>query len=531
MINNIPPGAIRNLLNIVNQSPSKAGTIVKAQVVDITDDGSALLRLMPGGNTKGSMQGPVIKANAEIPLTIGQTLFLQIAGSKDNIQLKFISEAGHITESAKQPVEAKLLDMLVQLSGSKLSTAEAKLLLTVIRSLSPSIKDTFPKLKVLENILQKPEQSQNTILKADTIRNLLTLTGQADRPLAVKAGTIVKAEVIESAGKGQAVLRIIASDSKGTNIPGATIKTDTQVPLIKGNHVSLEILGGTDKLKMRIIDGSQQASEASRQTIPIKFLDMFAQISESRLNNSEFKLLLNLLNSLPQTVKTKIPEFQKVDKLMVDIKQLDGKILKAFVESSGVAFETRLKIAALKDPGSMLQHLMALQADGDLKALLLNLKKLLKDQSIVNTLKKAGFKIAELSSTTDNFIKHIEFFQFTSKFNDMFYTFLPVLWDDLKDGEFVFKKDRRQGKKAYSCGINLDLEALGKLSISVTISDKAFYLTFHAEQSNVANLIRSQKHILEERFVSQGLTLKAINIEQRSIAFGESQRQEVNIKT
>ncbi len=531
MINNIPPGAVRNLLSLVNQSSLKAGTIVKAMVIEITNDGSALLRLMPGENTKDGMQGSVIKANADIPLTKGQTLFLQIAGSKDNIQLKFINETGHAAEATKQSPSTKLIDMLVQLSGTKPDTTDTKNLLSMIKSLPPAIKNAFPELKVLEGLLQNPKQLSNTLLTANSARNLMTLVGKADRPIEVPAGTIIKAEVVDSTGKGNAVLRLIASDNKSTNILGATIKADLQVPLAKGQHVSLEVLGGTDKLKMRIVDGSLQASEASRQTIPIKFLNMFAQISESRLNNSEFKLLLNLLKSLPEPVKKAIPEFQKLDKLMVDIKQLDGKLLKAFVESSGIAFETRLKIAALKDPGSMLQHLMALQADGDLKALLLNLRKLLKDQSIVNTLKKEGFKIAELSSTTDNFIKHIEFFQFTSRFNDMFYTFLPVLWDDLKDGEFVFKKDKRHGKQAYSCGINLDLDSLGKLSISVTISDKAFYLTFHAEKANVANLIRSQKHLLEERFASQGLTLKAINIEQRSIVFGESQRQEVNIKT
>ncbi len=531
MINNIPPGATRNLLNIVNQSPSKAGTIVKAQVIDITDDGSALLRLIPGGNTKGIAQASVIKANADIPLTKGQILFLQIAGSKDNIQLKFVNETAQTIESAKQSPQIKLVEMLTQLSGSKSGIPESSHLFKLIRALPPAMKNAFPELKVLENILQNPKQPQITLLTTNSAQNLLTFTGQADKPLSVNAGTIIKAEVVESTEKGNAVLRIITSDSKGANVLGATIKANLQVPLTKGQQVSIEVLSGTDKLKMRIIDGSQQASEASRQTIPIKFLEMFAQISESRLNNSEFKLLLNLFKSLPPSVKTAIPEFQKVDKLMVDIKQLDGKLLKAFVESSGVAFETKLKIAALKDPGSMLQHLMAMQADGDLKSLLLNLRKLLKDQNMVNTLKKAGFNIAELSNTADNFIKHIEVFQFTSRFNDMFYTFLPVLWDDLKDGEFVFKKDRRHGKKAYSCGINLDLDTLGKLSISVTISDKAFYLTFHAERANVANLIRSQKHILEERFASQGLTLKAINIEQRSIFFGESQQQEVNIKT
>ena len=138
--------------------------------------------------------------------------------------------------------------------------------------------------------------------------------------------------------------------------------------------------------------------------------------------------------------------------------------------------------------------------------------------------------MTELSSTVDNFIRNIEFFQFTSRLNDMFCTFLPVMWDDLKDSEFIFKKDKRDRKSHYTCGINLSLESLGKLSISVTISDKVFYISFHAEESEIANLLRSQKHVLEERFASEGLKLNAINIDQKKVVFGETPRQEVNVK-
>ena len=64
----------------------------------------------------------------------------------------------------------------------------------------------------------------------------------------------------------------------------------------------------------------------------------------------------------------------------------------------------------------------------------------------------------------------------------------------------------------------------------MTISDKVFYISFHAEESEIANLLRSQKHVLEERFASEGLKLNAINIDQKKIVFGETPRQEVNVK-
>jgi hypothetical protein len=351
-----------------------------------------------------------------------------------------------------------------------------------------------------------------------------------DKPLSINPGTVVKAEVVAVTGKGNAVLRLIASDSSNTSIPGATIKAGLSVPVAKGQIMFLETLGGTNNIKMRIVEGFPNPSEATLQTVPIKLLNMFSQLSDARLGNAEFKFLYNMLKSLPQSVKAEIPEFQNLEKLMLDIKQLDGKMLKAFVESSGVAYETRMKVSVVNDPGSMIQNIMALQAEGDLKALLLNMRKLLKEQGIVSTLKQAGFKVAELSNTIDNFIRNIEFFQFTSRLNDMFCTFLPVMWDDLKDSEFIFKKDKRNRKSHYTCGINLSLESLGNLSISVTISDKVFYISFHAEEPEIANLLRSQKHVLEERFASEGLKLKAVNIDQKKIVFGETQRREINVK-
>ncbi len=530
MINNISPGAIRNLFSLLDQAgkagPSLAGTIVQAKVVDITQDGSALLRLIASSGTQGNIPGSTIKANADIPLAKGQTVFIEILGSKDNMQLKFVGEPAGASGSVKENPMGKVLDMLVQLSGSKLSSTESKQLLVMLRSLPNTIKSDFPELKTLENLLQHTNKQP----AANSARGLTTLMAAPDKPLTINPGTVVKAEVVDVTSKGNAVLRLIASDSSNNNIPGATLKASLSIPVAKGQQIFLETIGGTSNIKMRIVEGFPNPSEATLQTVPIKLLNMFSQLSDARLGNSEFKFLYNMLKSLPQSVKAEVPEFQNLEKLMLDIKQLDGKVLKAFVESSGVAYETKMKVNILNDPGSMIQNLMALQAEGDLKALLLNLRKLLKDQSVVNTLKQAGFKMTELSNSIDNFIRNIEFFQFTSRLNDMFCTFLPVMWDELKDSEFIFKKDRRNRKGHYTCGINLNLESLGKLAISVTISDKVFYVSFHAEDPGIANLLRTQKHILEERFASQGLKLKAVNIDQKEIVFGESQRQDINVK-
>ena len=347
----------------------------------------------------------------------------------------------------------------------------------------------------------------------------------------LKIGTLVRAKVIDVNEKGGVLLRLLSGSKSKGNLQGALIKASSEVPLTKGQTLYLEILGGKESIQMKFVDDARMTSESPMQNIPPKLLDMLASLSESRLSNTEFKFILNMLKSLPQNIKKSIPEFRTLEKLLLDIKQIDGKRLKAFVETSGVAFETRLKIAVLNDSGSILRNLMALQAEGDLKALLMRFKKLLKDEGVINTLKLSGFRISDVSGTVDRFIRDIEFFQLTSRLNDMFYTFLPVLWDDLRDGEFIFKKGKGNRRGSYSCDINLDLESMGKLSISVTILNSSFYVTFFTEREDIKDIIKSQKHILEGRFASQALPLKAISVNQKKeIVFGKTQIQGINVK-
>ncbi|HDH53698.1 MAG TPA: flagellar hook-length control protein FliK [Nitrospirae bacterium] len=347
----------------------------------------------------------------------------------------------------------------------------------------------------------------------------------------LKIGTLVRAKVIDVNEKGGVLLRLLSGSKSKGNLQGALIKASSEVPLTKGQTLYLEILGGKESIQMKFVDDARMTSESPMQNIPPKLLDMLASLSESRLSNTEFKFILNMLKSLPQNIKKSIPEFRTLEKLLLDIKQIDGKRLKAFVETSGVAFETRLKIAVLNDSGSILRNLMALQAEGDLKALLMRFKKLLKDEGVINTLKLSGFRISDVSGTVDRFIRDIEFFQLTSRLNDIFYTFLPVLWDDLRDGEFIFKKGKGNRRGSYSCDINLDLESMGKLSISVTILNSSFYVTFFTEREDIKDIIKSQKHILEGRFASQALPLKAISVNQKKeIVFGKTQIQGINVK-
>ncbi|GBD95480.1 MAG TPA: flagellar hook-length control protein FliK [Nitrospirae bacterium] len=530
-IRNLPASVKPHLKSSGKALPLNKAALVRAKVIDVNEGGGALLRLLSGSGSKGNLEGALIKASSEVPLTKGQTLYLEIFGGKENIQMKFVDNARMTSEPPRQNIPPKLLDMLVRLSGSGLGNSDSKLLLNMLKSLPQNIKTVFPELKNLENLLPDTKQPDSRLLTRDSARNLLTIMGRGSKSFPFRAGTVLKAEVMDITEKGNVVLRLLPSDSINEKAGGTIIKADSAIPLAKGQNIFLEVLGGENKIKMRIAGSAPGFSETPEQVVPARFIDMLASLSESRLSNSEFKFILNMLKSLPQNIKRAIPEFRNLEKLLLDIKQIDGKLLKASVETSGVAFETRLKLAVLNGSGSVLRNLTALQAEGDLKALLMRFKTLLKDEGVDNTLKQSGFRISDVSGTVDRFIRDIEFFQLTSRLNDMFYTFLPVLWDDLRDCEFIFKKGKGNRRGSYSCDINLDLESLGRLSISVTILNSSFYVTFFTEREDIKELIKSQRQILEGRFASQALPLKAISINhKKEIVFGKTQTQGVNVK-
>lgn len=359
---------------------------------------------------------------------------------------------------------------------------------------------------------------------------MLTLNRPAGEPLLLKVGSIVRARVIDVNEKGTVTLRLSGHSGAEGTPRGALLKAQSEVSLVKGQTIFLEIMGGKSAVTLRFM-GEAPAPASPQQPIPAKILDLLAQLSASKMDSGEFQHLMNMLRSLPPTVKAGIPELATLEKHLLDIGRLDGKVLRAFVETSGVALETRLRIAALSDPGSFAQSLMALQSDGDIKALLLRLRQLLKDRNALSTLRQSGLNIGEIAQKTDRLLNHIEFLQLRSKIDDMFYTFLPALWDDLRDGELLFSRERKHGAETYTCDINLDTASMGKLCVSVTLMDSVFYISFSVERQDISDLILSQKELLEKRFTSQGLNLKALNVRQRdTITFGTPSRGGVHVR-
>ncbi len=102
-----------------------------------------------------------------------------------------------------------------------------------------------------------------------------------------------------------------------------------------------------------------------------------------------------------------------------------------------------------------------------MKAGLLQLKQFIVEEGkeAVKTFSGHDLTATQRESTVrliDGLIKDIETFQVLSKTTNSFYTFLPISWQELKDGEISFKRGQSDAKGIpYSCRINLDLERFG----------------------------------------------------------------------
>ncbi len=357
--------------------------------------------------------------------------------------------------------------------------------------------------------------------------NVLTFIKPEGKLASLKIGTVLKADVMEIIESGMVSLRIVPPGSKGENAWGKTVRARTHVPMTRGDNILLKVLNSDNDIRMKfigVLNNRSMGLKTLTEYLPKKILEMMSELSYSRIKSSDFRIMKEMFQSLPEKIKGFFPEFKVFERLMPGIEQLNNVLLERSIVESGILFESRLKLTILQELKKSANDIL------DQKELLIKIRELLKNDKAINVLKNSGVKYGDLVETVERFIKNIEFFQLTSRINDILYTFLPVSWHELNDGELLFRRKLNDESDSYTCDVNLDLETLGKLSISITTFDGNFYISFNTERSDIKTLIEAEKGFLEKRFIDSGLILKSININQRNnITFGVNNRQDVDL--
>jgi hypothetical protein len=199
---------------------------------------------------------------------------------------------------------------------------------------------------------------------------------------------------------------------------------------------------------------------------------------------------------------------------------LDGTALRKAVEGSGILLETKLKLAP-----------MDLAPGADRKEALLRLAETLRDWGMGGALRGAGKSPGEAGVRADGLLSTIESFQLASASQGGVYLPLSLRWDELADGEMLFRKRGRGKGESYTCEITLDLRPLGRMSASVTMYDGAFFVSLSPQSEATRSLISSRSGEVERRFREAGLPLRAVSITRKSsVDFGDPAPDGVDVE-
>lgn len=402
---------------------------------------------------------------------------------------------------------------------------------------------------------------------AEADRAVISIDKGLGRALALKMGEIVKARVVD----------VFADGAVSLGIKGTLLTAKTEVPLVKDSSVFFKVLtasgsetGQELRLQFKGLAGDtstsvRPSSEAPAESETVKgLLDHLSNVLGNRDSSigevprlvdallkalparpgslpAELRLQLReLLETVPassgQSIPGRIGELTKTlstlvgsellpegpgKELLLNMGDLSPAALKEALENTGVILEAKLKSLAQEGFET------AAGAGSDLKANLMRLRSLLLQEGERGQAQDMGsFGIAGegtggdrgdairyLGGTIDRLLGDIETFQLLSKATDSFYTFLPLIWKELREGSIAFKHGgARSGAKSYYCMMNLDFNTMGVLNIMVMLQGEEYFVSFKASDSGLRSLLDVHAWELAGLFQAKGLQLKSVNV-------------------
>ncbi|MHB1011724.1 MAG: flagellar hook-length control protein FliK [Desulfobacteria bacterium] len=348
------------------------------------------------------------------------------------------------------------------------------------------------------------------------IGNSLTFQSPSGEGMRFTVGDVVQADVLSTLPDGNVLIRITTESGKS-----GVVAARSEVPLAERESVLLKVVGGEREVALRFLgvirDGEAPGSVPAG--LPGMYRELASELAASRLSTADARLAQESFLFLPEAVKEAVPGFEAIGR-SPGMEGLDGKVLKETVEGSGILLETKLKLA-VKD----------LPPGADRKEALLRLGEALRDRDVAGVFSRAGENPGNAGVRTDGLLSTIESFQLASAAQGGVYVPLSLQWDELADGEMLFRKRARGKGESYTCEINLDLRPLGKMSASVTMYDGAFFVSLAPQSEATRSLISSRSEEVERRFREAGLPLRAVSITRKnSVDFGVPARNGVDVE-
>ena len=374
-------------------------------------------------------------------------------------------------------------------------------------------------------------------MKIDSIAqigNSLTFLSPSGDGMRFAVGDVVQADVLSILSDGNVSIRITTESGKS-----GIVVARSEVPLTEGESVLLKVVGGEREVALRFLGVIREGSAPGDNPagLPGMYRDLASELAASRLSTSDARQAQESFLFLPEAVKEAVPGFEAIGR-SPGMNGLDGTVLRETVEESGILLETKLKLAAGeggsagKGVGSpAVRETMDFAPGADRKEALLRLGETLRNWGVAGALRSAGGSPGEAGVRADGLLSTIESFQLASAAQGGVYVPLTLQWDELVDGEMLFRKRARGKGESYTCEINLDLRPLGRMSASVTMYDGAFFVSLAPQSEATRSLMSSRSAEVERRFREAGLALRAVSITRKnSVDFGVPARDGVDVE-
>ncbi|MBF0519415.1 MAG: flagellar hook-length control protein FliK [Nitrospirae bacterium] len=510
MINTI---VLPNVDNMVLFRPSEGkamslslGDLLSADVLDIIESGMVSLRITPPVGKAMDSQAATLLVYTNVPLTEGDKINLEVVGTGKEVKLRFLGveqKSDNVETTSKDPVSAKVNETVKQLSDARIDTSDFQVLKNMLSNLPQSIKNTFPEIGRLLQTMPDVKDLTMSALKAN-IENSGVLFETKIKDVALKESTGVKeliGEALQKAVEGTENLDL--NDTLSNTLDTFISKAETLLTQSSQLPSPQTTAAQTNAAQLPAAQASTQANSAQANPTQVAPQANATQQPAPQVSAAQ----VDMIEALPE-----------LKNILSDLKSLVGQADKQAHSLNEkelvVVIKQRLDeaVSLIDKPATGKEKL---DLSHDQKALLLKAKDIVEQDRIGVVLRHSGASKDEITSTIDKFLKNIEHYQINSRANDTIYTFLPFSWPEMKDGQLLFKKNKYHAKKSFSCDINLDLGSMGKLTVSTTVSEGSFFISFHAEKKETTELIANNRTELENRFHNAGLSLKVINIGQK----------------
>ncbi len=336
------------------------------------------------------------------------------------------------------------------------------------------------------------------------LENALTFLSSSGDGFRVKVGDVVQADVLSVLADGTVSIRITLESGKS-----GVVSARSHVPLDAGESVLLKVTGGEREVSLRFLGVIREegVGKGGAPGLTVPYRGLPPERTAARIPASDARRMEQMFRSFPDAVKEAVPGFSSLER-SPSVESLDGKVLKTAVEGSGVLLETKLKAAGAAP-------------DGDRKEALLRVGEALRRPGVAAAVKAAGASPGEAAVKADGMLSTIETYQVSSSVHGFLFAPLSLEWDELADGEILFRKKARGRGESYTCELHLDLLPLGKMGVSVTMYDGAFYVSFSPEAEETRSLVASRSEEVGKRFREAGLSLSAVSIQRKkSVSFG-----------